>query len=434
MKREKKEPYRAGRIDLRAAGPRCRMLLGDLDGDGRMEIVMAQPDNRQDVRHIPHQTQCLTAFDLEGRLLWQFGRPDPGAGAPGSDYPAQLADVDGDGRLEALCVMDGRLWILDGRTGKPKRTAELPDPQAHDCIIVAKLTGSDYAGDLILKDRYRTLWALDREGNLLWKHEGNPGHFPWTYDFDGDGLDEVMAGYDLLDHDGRLLWSCRDLDDHADCIWVGDVNGDGEPELVIGGSVTVMYDARGNELWRYEGSVESQHIALGRFRPELPGLQIAGLDRLVREDDGKGLKGKDALFLLDAEGRELWKEDRRTDGWLTIAETLHNWEKEAPDYILAYRRGGGVLPALYDGRMEIVAEFPLDGYAAHADLCGSGTEQVIIYTDEEAAIFSGGEIDLRESKAAGPLPQPKRLSSSTLYPGGEIPPRVPDGRTADEKR
>ena len=23
------------------------------------------------------------------------------------------------------------------------------------------------------------------------------------------------------------------VDDHADCIWIGDVNGDGEPELVI---------------------------------------------------------------------------------------------------------------------------------------------------------------------------------------------------------
>ncbi|MBB6734859.1 VCBS repeat-containing protein [Cohnella sp. CBP 2801] len=397
------------------------MLLGDLNGDGRMEIVMVQPDNRQDVRYIPHQTQCLTAFDLEGRLLWQLGRPGSGAGGPGSDYPAQIADVDGDGRLEVLCVMDGRLLALDGRTGQAKWTRELPDPQAHDCIVVANLTGADDAGDLILKDRYRTLWALDREGRLLWKHEGNPGHFPWVYDFDGDGRDEVMAGYDLLDHDGRLLWSCRDLDDHADCIWVGDVNGDGKPELVIGGSVTVMYDPSGNELWRYEGSVESQHIALGRFRPELPGLQIAGLDRLVREDDGKGLKGKDALFLLDSEGRELWKENRTTAGWLTIIETLHRWEKGAPDYILAFRRGGGVFPTLYDGHMEEVVRFPLDGYAVHADLCGSGTEQVIVYTNEEAAVYAGRPLDLAASRASHPLTQPKRLSHSTLYPGGEIP-------------
>ncbi|GMK45307.1 hypothetical protein PghCCS26_24350 [Paenibacillus glycanilyticus] len=415
-----KEPYLLSTIDLQAAGANCKVLLGDLNGDGRMELLLVQPDNRQDVRYIPHQVQCLTAYDLEGHLLWQTGKPDPGAGRHGSDYPAQIADIDGDGRLEVLCVMDDRLHILNGQDGSVRSTHELPDPHAHDCIIVANLTGGTFAGDLILKDRYHRLWALDREFKLLWTHEGNPGHFPWVYDLDGDGRDEVMAGYDLLDHDGKLLWSCHDLDDHADCIWVGDVNGDGEPELVIGGSVTVMYDRHGKELWRYEGSVESQHIALGRFRTDLPGLQIAGLDRLVREDDGKGLVGKDALFLLDSEGKELWKEDRKTPGWLTIIEPLRGWTEDAPDYILAYRRGGGVFPTLYDGSMNPVVQFPSEGYAVHADLWGSGTEQIIIYSNDMASIYSSKQVKLSECVTDSPLPQPKRLSSSTLYPGGEI--------------
>ena len=56
---------------------------------------------------------------------------------------------------------------------------------------------------------------------------GNLGHFPWCSDVNGDGYDEVMAGHDLLDHNGQVLWSCHDLEDHADCLWVGDVNGDG---------------------------------------------------------------------------------------------------------------------------------------------------------------------------------------------------------------
>lgn len=416
---EQAAAVRLANIAIRDAGPRCRLLLGDLNGDGRMELLLVQPDNRQDVRYIPHQVQCLTAYDLDGRRLWQTGRPDPAAGKPGSDYPAQIADIDGDGRLEVLCVMDGRLLVLDGADGSVKASSELPDPQAHDCIIIANLSGGEYAADLILKDRYHRMWALDRQFRLLWKHEGNPGHYPWVYDLDGDGRDEVMAGYDLLDHDGRLLWRCRDLTDHADCIWVGDVNGDGEPEIVIGGSVTVMYDRHGRELWRYAGSVESQHIALGRFRPELPGLQVAGLDRLVREDDGKGLVGKDAMFLLDCEGRELWKEDRQTAGWLTIIEPLQRWTADAADYILAYRRGGGIYPSLYDGDMNVAASFDADGYAAHADLTGAGIEQVIIYDDVQAVIYGSRPVDLRAKPGSRPLPQPKRLSASTLYPGGE---------------
>ncbi|NQX69143.1 hypothetical protein HQN90_23715 [Paenibacillus alba] len=420
MKQTLKEPFLIGKMDTQAAGKRCKMLLGDLNGDGRMELLMVQPDNRQDVRYIPHQVQCLTAFDLEGNLLWQTGEPSSEAGGPGSDYPAQIVDIDGDGLLEVVCIMDDRFLILDGRNGQVKAAHVLPSPHAHDCIIVANLTGGSSASDIILKDRYHKMWALDRKFNLLWTHEGNPGHFPWVYDLDGDGFDEVMAGYDLLDHDGSRLWSCHDLDDHADCIWIGDVNGDGEPELVIGGSVTVMYDRWGKELWRYEGSIESQHIALGRFRSDLPGLQIAGLDRLIREDDGKGLKGKDALFLLESDGKELWKEDRATDGWLTIIETLRDWEKDSADYILAYRRGGGVFPTLYDGHMNAVVEFPTEGYAVHAALIGGETEQVIIYNDETAAIYASQPMDLKAKIAGSPLPQPKRLSSSTLYPGGEI--------------
>lgn len=331
--------HRLAGLDISAAGPRCKMLLGDLDGDGRAELLLVQPDNRQDVRYIPHQVQCLTAYNLDGRLLWQTGTPDPGAGSQGSDYPAQIADIDGDGALEVLCVMKDQLYILEGATGKVKAVHPLPAKEAHDCIIIANLSGGDYPSDIILKDRYHQLWALDRNFRLLWTHQGNVGHYPWVYDLDGDGRDEVMAGYDLLSAEGKLLWSCKDLEDHADCLWVGDVNGDGVPELVIGGSVTVMYGRDGCELWRYEGSVESQHLALGRFRPDLPGLQIAGLDRLVREDDGKGLRGRDAMFLLDASGCELWKEERTTDGWLTIVEAVSRFWPEAPDYILAYRRG-----------------------------------------------------------------------------------------------
>jgi outer membrane protein assembly factor BamB len=420
MVEDTKKVYALGNVDIRSAGPHCKVLLGDLDGDGRMELLLVQPDNRKDVRYIPHQVQCLTAFDLEGNRLWQTGKPDPDPGTQGSDYPAQIYDIDGDGRLEVICVMDGRFLVLDGASGAVKGSHELPDPEAHDCIIIANLTGGERASDIILKDRYRRMWAMDRDFNQLWTFEGNPGHYPWVHDLNGDGFDEVMAGYDLLDHKGQVQWSCSGLDDHADCIWVGDVNGDGKPELVIGGSVTVLYDAEGRELWRYEGSIESQHVALGRFLPELPGLQIAGLDRMVREDDGKGLKGKDALFLLDAEGRELWKEDRKTPGWLTIIEPLCSWEPDAPDYILAFRRGGGVYPALYDGRMQIVAEFPTEGYCVHADLLGTGTEQVIVYTDEQAAIYASRPLSLsKREPGASPLPQPKRLYSSTLYPGGE---------------
>jgi hypothetical protein len=413
-------PVLLGAVDLRAAGMGTRMLLGDLDGDGRREILMVQPDGGIDDRYVPHQVQCLTAFDLEGRLLWQAGTPDPRVRGSGSDIPAQIWDLDGDGRNKILCVMEEQFLVLDGATGVVRERHDLPDPDAHDCIIVANFTGGERPQDILLKDRYRRLWALDRDFNTLWSYHGNPGHYPWPHDLDGDGRDEVMAGYDLLDHDGTKLWSCRDLGEHADCIWVGSLEENGEAQIVIGGTVTVGYDRHGVERWRYENSIESQHVALGRFRSGSSEVFVAGLDRIVRGRDG----GKDALFLLSADGEEIWKEDRTTPGWLTIIETLHNWDGAHDDHVLAYRRGGGLLPALYaveDGRMRPVVTFPTDGHVAYADLLGHDRQDVIVYTRETAFIYSSRPGDLSAARPGVPLPQNKRLSHATLYPGGEFP-------------
>ncbi|WP_163539252.1 hypothetical protein [Gracilibacillus sp. YIM 98692] len=416
---QSKEPKLLGEVNIKEAGFRCKMLVGDLNQDDQMEILMVQADGGIDDRYVPHQVTCLTAYDLQGNRLWQVGKPDENAGGPGSDYPAQIYDIDGDGCNEVLCVMDKTFYILDGKTGEVKKSHPLPDPEAHDCIVIANLSGGPFPQDIILKNRYHKLWALNSNFELLWTHEGNIGHFPWVHDFDLDGHDEVMAGYDCLDHDGKVLWSCHNLDDHADCIWVGKVDPTlpDDVSIVIGGSVTVMYAPDGKEIWRYDGSIESQHIALGKFRSDLPGLQVAGLDRIIRGNEN----GKDGLFLLDANGKEVCKEDRQSKGWLTIIETIRGWDQEELDYILAYRRGGGINPTLYDGYLNPVVTFPVDGYVVHADLFDKGTEQVIIYNEETASIFSYEykDLHLEKQNTGNGIKQPKRLYSSTLYPGGE---------------
>lgn len=389
-------------------------------GDGRMELVTVQGDGGIDSRYYPHQVQCVTAFDLDGELLWQVGAPSVDPGSHGSDFPAQIYDIDGDGYNEVLCVMNKRFRVIDGQTGQVKKEYELPHPEAHDCILIANLTkeAGSPGQDIILKDRYRQLWAMDKDFNLLWTHRGNTGHYPWVFDFDGDGKDEVMAGYDFLDHDGTRLWSCRNIDEHADCIWVGDIDGDRTPEIVIGEGGVYVYDPFGNELWRNQEPTETQHIALGRFRPDVSGLQIAGLDRIQR--GGGDRPGKDGMFLLDSNGNALCHENRSTNGWLTIIEPLQNWDDSDFDYILAWRRGGGVTPGLYDGHLQPIITFPVDGYVVHADLLGVGRECVIILDEHlKAHVFASEPLDL-SAKRGYSLTQSKRLYSSTLYPGGQV--------------
>ena len=73
------------RFSIEAAG-NGKGLLGDINGDGRMEVVFVRADGDIDDRYVPHQVTCVTAFDLEGNMLWQTGGISGKPGNFGSDF------------------------------------------------------------------------------------------------------------------------------------------------------------------------------------------------------------------------------------------------------------------------------------------------------------------------------------------------------------
>lgn len=411
--------YLLKKIDISKAGLGCRMWLGDLDGDGRMEFVMVQPDTGFDDRYFPHSVQCATAFNLEGEVIWQIGEPDPNVKGSGSDIPAQIYDIDNDGNNEFICVMNDELCIYDGKTGTLKEKHELPDEHAHDCIVIADLEGKGCPQNIVLKDRYKRLWALDTEFKVMWTFEGNLGHYPWPYDLNGDGVDELVAGYTVLNGKGETLWTI-DMTDHADCIWVGDLdqNPDTGVAVLVGGQDTTAYSADGKLIWRYADTVESQNIALGNFRPENPGTEMGGLDRIRRTREN----GLDGMFLVNSKGETLYKENRTVPGWSSIVTTIHNFDGKGSDHLLAYRRGG-LQAAVYDGYMNPIFKFPFDGHIMWTDLMGDGQSQALIYSDTEVHIYSASETDLAKPAVPYTRPQPKRLYNWTRYWGSEMDPK-----------
>lgn len=469
-------------LDLSAAGGGCRMRLGDLNGDGRMEILMVQPDymgpeskdgvltgRKWTDTYVPHAVQCLTAFDLDGNMLWQFGTPDPDVKGSGSDEPAQIYDIDDDGFNEVLCVMskttkdrvDGnptiesrteKFLILDGKTGTIKKEYDLPsapatdhaatsvDPcTAHDTIIIANLTGTKKPQDIILKDRYSHLWAFDKDFNLLWTHTGPTGHYPWPYDLDGDGKDELVCCYDLISADGKVIWSCQDVSDHADCIWIGDLDGNPNngKEIIIGGSATLVYNRFGQELWRNEVAIEPQQILVGNFQIDKPGLEIYGMDRIARGWDkfyGSDQKGRDCLYVVSSTGETLAREIPYDTGFTTATKLLRNWTGTYAPLTLSFKRGilngEEIKPALHDGYLNVIAEIPVSTWTnvMIANICGDHKEEIITYenitvdgiTKIIAKIYSNGHADLSSALTGIPTAQAKRDYNFTRYGSDEV--------------
>lgn len=435
------EPVLVSTIDLRGASGCPGLRLGDINGDGRMEIVVGQGVDQDTLdSYTPQRVVAVTAFDLKGELLWQYGTPGS-AHIATSDIPIQVYDLDGDGKAEVFANMSTtEMTVLDGTTGEVQRRIPLPAAGSNDSIQFANLRGTDWPQDIIVKTRYSQFWAitgvdtdLGPAGSVLWTHEKGPptgfsdqstGHYALVYDWNGDGKDEVMGGYDFMDSEGNTQWSVTTLQLHADTIFTGDMDQDPSDgyEIVVCGDVAAAFEwETGERIWQDTNTVEIQQGGMGEYRKDIPGLEVALLDRL--RTDALGLKSNN--WLMDQFGNVLAREDRpNNSGWLTVTENLNNWDGQGNDFIFSYRREEGVL--LYNGNLETVATFPYNGpspenFAQHADLCGDGKEEVIVYDEQTAWIYANGGCDLDAPPCQTSLPQQYHLYNWSIYTGWITP-------------
>jgi hypothetical protein len=404
-------------IDLKDFGTSTGLRLGDLTGNGELDIILAQ--NR-------HQNiSCITAMDALGNILWQVGTPERDNYRATSDLPIQIYDLNGDGANEVVYIMDGRIRVLKGATGELIREGDLPAGNANDCIAFADLKGNGRAGEILVKDRYHQIWALDQDFEVLWTFK--PGtrsiaHHPWPHDLTGDGHDEVLIGPHVLDHLGNQLWHAEGLErgEHSDGTAIGDVTGDGYEEVAIAACSPrlVLVDHRGELLW--EKTVRhAQHVIIGNFRTDLPGQEVVVLDR----GTDRSAAGQDAIIVYDSEGETLWHEQRSDVGlnrWITIITKVSNWDDQDGDLILGYRRGGTTPPTLYDGFGTPVAAFPFPDlerqqFAQHADIFGDGRVEIVVWNEKEIRIYTNAARAPRQKE--GKRQSEKRLYNFTHYTG-----------------
>jgi len=389
--------------------------FGDLNGDGQIEALVAQEDasGGQDKIIIT----CLTAIDLEGKILWQVGKPDRKNVWTGGDTPIQVHDIDGDGQAEVIYQNpDSLLTILDGKTGKQKKQVQLAG--GHDALLFADFAGSGRAQQLVVKDRYSNFWVYDaaQDFKLLWsKAKVITGHYPINFDFNGDGKDELLLGYRLYAPDGKILWSHDEFpsnrDGHDDAVDVKDMDGDGRAEIALATSQdAVLLDSDGKILFR-KPMHHAQHAMIGRFRPDMPGQQQAFF--ISREDSpGPGIPAKALEALYTKSGDLLWdntkQKDADKDGTLTQAVVVENWTGNPNENFLALNRRGNGPPVLLDGWGREVAVFPFPQRAAqpqpaggrgprdlytgyyvkHIDVYGDEREEILVYDENRLSIYT----------------------------------------------
>ncbi len=379
-------------LNIHSAGNNCQMRFGDLSGDGRMDILLVKPDVVSDERYFAHRVVSATVITLDGEILWQIGDPTYNSPNVKCDIPAQIYDIDRDGKNEVLLVMGDELLILDGKTGETKQSAPLPNNFACDSITIADLDGTGYAQNIILKNKFSQLWAFDLNLNILWTFQGNLGHAPVIYDLNGDGYDEIVAGYNVLSSTGELLWKVNMLH-HANSVCVTTFTGDTEPTIIFCGPTTLAYTASGEFLWQIDE--EAQNVAVGFFQDTFEKEQILLLD---------------SLSLYDSYGNFLLQKNET----VYIPTVFQNFDDSQNPYIIGHKKED-IVTTVYDGFMRPVYTFNTFGKIAICDLLGDGITEVILYNDDSAEIFALNSVDFSEANRAYTRQQPRQYYNVSVY-------------------
>ena len=232
--------------------------LGDLDGDGRPEIVAVKNTKVGFVGFAGEY--ALVAYDADGNKLWQTGD----YGNNDFDYATApvISDMDHDGHPEIVAgrVIFNHDGSFRGKGNKGRGSwGNLPGGLSEASVSAVADLDLDGQEEVIVGDaRYdidgRTLWSDDRQNDGMVAIA--------NLDDDPEG-EVVVVSYHRVraqDTNGRVLWGPTELT-NANIVAppaIADLDGDGRVEIVVaGGNQLAAFRADGTILWSQQVQDES---------------------------------------------------------------------------------------------------------------------------------------------------------------------------------
>ena len=335
-------------------------------------------------------------------------------------------DVDGDGVVEVALADGDTIHLLDGPTGQPRAKAAMERDNFFIVQVLGEPTGPGEAA-LVVKNgeggydgwRYgEPLVGLDAQMDLAWAPTAIPGagHHILRLDLDGDGRTEFLVGYCMVKPSGE--WKCivdavdpASVDADHDHVDYTDVLRLPDGAFVLGfagSSKGYLVTSNGRTLFAHPDR-HVQGCALGRFRSDSD-YQLA-----IYNDDGP-------MVLYSPDGAELWRVPTQERWPLGMPKACdgHPFHRNRPivrctidrDYVL-FTDGGW--PWAMDGEGRIAAEFePPErskqpemqiperaraddmgyGFATQiVDWDGDGTMSAVIYDRRHLWVFPLGKGD-----------------------------------------
>ncbi|MBN2594257.1 MAG: hypothetical protein JXA81_12185 [Sedimentisphaerales bacterium] len=373
--------------------------IADLDGDGKYEYLIKQPNFNTDPYQQPGYwkksttTYKIEAYRMDGTMMW---RHDMGWSIEAGIWysPWIVYDVDGDGKAEVYCkagegdprdekglVQTGPEYLvkLDGQTGQVvSKTSWLsrdgyPDYNYYcrNFLTVAYLDGK-IPSLIMQRGTYNLIKtkALDKDFNQVWywespqekeKYHGQGSHGLITADIDADGRDELVIGAAVLDDNGKGLWTLEM--GHPDVCYVADIDPANPGLEVFYGFETrqetdgiCVVDAKtGRKLWAHKEPTRHIH-AQGMAADVLadwPGMEVYAGERDLKKRwlysaTGKLIEFKETGTLSP---RALWW-DADPQKEVIMSGAIRDWGGEAMQPIQG--RVIAVVDCLGDYREEVI--------------------------------------------------------------------------------